>query len=47
MGDFNYSDINWVDMDAVCKESKEFVKLVNDCFLIHHVHLLRLWVNSR
>jgi len=33
MGDFNFSDINWIDMDA-----KEFVKLINDCFLIQHVH---------
>jgi len=38
MGDFNYSDINWVDIDAVGKEGQEFVKLVYDCFLIQHVH---------
>jgi len=38
MGNFNFSDINWVDMDAVGKEGKEFVKLINDCFLIQHVH---------
>jgi len=38
MGDFNFSDINWVDMDAVGKEEQEFVKLINDCFLIQHVH---------
>jgi len=38
MGDFNYSDLHWVDMDALGKEGKEFVKLGNDCFLIQHVH---------
>jgi len=30
MGVFNFSDINWVDIDAVGKEGKEFVKWIND-----------------
>ena len=37
MGDFNFKDIDWVDMDAV-GEGGEFVTLVNDCFLIDEEH---------
>jgi ribonucleases P/MRP protein subunit RPP40 len=36
MGDFNYRDIDWVDMDSGL-EGREFIKLVNDCFLTQHV----------
>ena len=36
MGDFNFKDINWVDMEAV-GEGREFVTLINDCFRTQHV----------
>ena len=36
MGDFNYNDIEWEDLDSG-REGLEFVNLVNDCFLTQHV----------
>ena len=36
MGDFNYADINWKFMDSG-NQGREFLELVNDCFLWQHV----------
>lgn len=37
-GDFNYSDINW-ELRESGKLGKEFLDLVDDCFLWQHVKL--------
>ena len=36
MGDFNYSKINWENLEVHNKE-REFADLVQDCFLDKHV----------
>ena len=38
MGDFNYGDINWKEMESG-PNGKEFLELVEDCFLFQHVEL--------
>jgi hypothetical protein len=36
MGDFNYGDIDWETLDTM-GEGKEFLDLIQDCFLMQHV----------
>ena len=38
MGDFNYRDINWIEMESG-PNGKEFLELVEDCFLFQHVDI--------
>jgi len=38
MGDFNYRDINWEERESG-PNGKEFLELVEDCFLFQHVDL--------
>jgi hypothetical protein len=37
IGDFNYADINWKFMDSGNQLGRDFLELVNDCFLWQHV----------
>src|SRR6266496_728547 len=39
MGDFNYKDINWQDLEAEGGTQSEFLNMINDCFLTQHVKL--------
>ena len=38
MGDFNYSDIDWEEMESG-PNGKDFLELVEDCFLFQQVEL--------
>ena len=39
MGDFNFSSINWLHLQANNSQGQKFENLVMDCFLEQHVHL--------
>jgi len=37
MRDFNYPDINWPTLQASSEASKQFVNVIEECYLVQHV----------